>query len=232
MFEKYKIIEDKIDFVNYFITTKEVDAKNREDMTMVLNKNSMNIEKLTSNIQTHSNIVNKIDENNIGQKIEGDALITNLKNVPLLVFTADCVPITLIDTKNKAVGLIHAGWRGTYDKIVKNTLDMMKKEYNTHEKDVIAIIGASIGGCCYEVSEELVEKFNTNFTNPRKKFYKIVDGKYILDLWKVNENVLFECGVEEIINLELCTVCNNDKFYSYRKDVQTPKRIGTVVEII
>ncbi|WP_296645287.1 peptidoglycan editing factor PgeF [Romboutsia sp. 13368] len=230
---KVQQIDEKIDFVNLAITLSNVDSKCRDDMELVCESANFNIENLTSNIQIHSDIVNKIDENNIGIKLEGDALITNVVNVPLLIFTADCVPIAIIDKKNKAIGLAHAGWRGTFERIAKKTIEKMNKYYNTNSNDLVCIIGPSIGPCCYEVSKELIEKFNMNFTNSTEKFYTIEWDKYKLDLWKVNELILKECGVkdENIINLNLCTSCNSDKFHSYRKHNQTPKRIGTILQI-
>ena len=226
-------INDKIDFIKFAITLSNIDSKSRQDMELVCKEGKFNINNLTSNIQIHSDIVNKIDENNIGQKKDGDALITNITNVPLLIFTADCVPIAIIDKKHKAIGLSHAGWRGTYDLIAKKTIEEMTKNYNTNPDDLVCIIGPSIGPCCYEVSQELAEKFNTNFTNSTEKLYTIEDGKYKLDLWKVNEYIIKECGVkdENIINLKICTSCNSDKFHSYRKHNQTPKRIGTILQI-
>lgn len=228
-----KEIDENIDFVNLAITLKDIDAKSRQDMSKVCKEANFNIDNLTSNIQIHSDIVNVIDSSNIGQKIEGDALITNIKNVPLLVFTADCVPIAMIDKKNKAIAVVHAGWRGTYDRIVQKTLEQMKINYNTSVSDVVCVIGPSIGPCCYEVSEELVEKFNTNLTNSNEKFYIIEDNKYFLDLWKINEYLLksSEIAKENIINLNLCTSCKADEFHSYRKHKQTPKRIGMIVQI-
>ena len=230
---KVQQIDEKIDFVNLAITLSNVDSKCREEMEFVCQSANFNIENLTSNIQIHSDIVNKIDENNICQKIEGDALITNVPNVPLLIFTADCVPIAIIDKKNKAIGLAHAGWRGTYDEIAKKTIEKMKENYNTNSEDLVCMIGPSIGACCYEVSKDLVEKFNMNFTNSNEKFYTIEEDRYKLDLWKVNEYILKECGVKEdnIVNLNLCTSCNSDKFHSYRKHNQTLKRIGTILQI-
>lgn len=230
---KVQQIDEKIDFVNLAITLSSVDSKSREDMTLVCEDANFNINNLTSNIQIHSDIVNKIDEGNIGQKLEGDALITNIPNVPLLIFTADCVPIAIIDKKNKAIGLAHAGWRGTYDEIAKKTIEKMKENYNTNSEDLVCMIGPSIGACCYEVSKDLVEKFNMNFTNSNEKFYTIEEDRYKLDLWKVNEYILKECGVKEdnIVNLNLCTSCNSDKFHSYRKHNQTLKRIGTILQI-
>ena len=230
---KIKQIDENIDFINLAITLSNIDSKSREDMKVVCEEANFNLDNLTSNIQIHSDIVNKIDENNIGQKKDGDALITNIPNVPLLIFTADCVPIAIIDNKNKSIGLAHAGWRGTYNEIAKKTIEKMIESYNTNPKDLICVIGPSIGPCCYEVSKELVEKFNLNFTNSTEKFYIIEKDKYKLDLWKINEYILKECGVkdENIINLNLCTSCNSNKFHSYRKHNQTSERIGTILQI-
>ena len=226
-------IEKELDFVNLVITTTNIDAKNEDDLFKTFSKDEFNLINLTRNSQIQSSIVNKIDEKNIGQRIDGDALISNVKEVPLLILTADCVPVVIIDPKNKAVGVAHAGWRGTYDKICKNTIDEMIKNYKSNPEDLICVIGPSIGPCCYEVSKDLVEKFNTNLANHAGEFDIIKDDKYFLDLWKINELTLKDCNVkdENIINLQICTNCNHDKFYSYRKHNKTPKRIGTMIQI-
>lgn len=226
-------IEKNLDFVNLAVTLKNVDAKSKDDMLTVCKEGNFNFKNLTSNVQIHSDIVNVVEKCDIGLKKDGDALITNLTNTPLLIFTADCVPIALIDKKNKAIGLIHAGWRGTYSKIVKNTIDKMIEKYNTNPEDIVSVIGPSIGRCCYEVSEELIEKFNTILTNKDEKFYIIKEGKYHLDLWNVNEQILKECNVkkENIINLNICTSCESDRFHSYRKHDKTNERIGMILEI-
>ena len=79
----------------------------------------------------------------------------------------------------------------------------------------------------------MVEKFNTIITNKEEKFYIIREDKYYLDLWKVNELILQECGIkkENITNLNICTSCNSDKFHSYRKHNQTSERLGMILEI-
>lgn len=226
-------IKKEFDFVNLVITTTNIDAKNEEDLLKTFKQDEFNLINLTRNSQIHSSIVNKIDENNIGQRIDGDALITNLPKVPLLVLTADCVPVVIIDPVNKAIGVAHAGWRGTYDKISEKTIEEMIKSYNSNPQDLICVIGPSIGPCCYEVSKDLVEKFNINLANYEERFDIIKDNKYYLDLWKINELTLKDCKVKEenIINLQICTNCNHDKFYSYRKHNKTPKRIGTMIQI-
>ena len=226
------INKEGLDFVKIAISTTNMDAKNLDDINRVL-KDEFTLKNLSKNKQIHSNIVNKVDKDNIGQIIDGDAIITNEKNVPLLILTADCVPVVLVDKVNKAVGLVHAGWRGTYGKICSETLQSMKENYNTNTEDVVAIIGPSIGKCCYEVSYDLVEKFSALLPNADEKIYEIRDEKYYLDLWEINTQILKEFGVlkSNIINMNICTSCNCDRFFSYRKHDKTTKRIGTFIEI-
>ena len=226
------INKEGLDFVKIAISTTNMDAKNLDDINRVL-KDEFTLKNLSKNKQIHSNIVNKIDKTNIGQIIDGDAIITNEKNVPLVILTADCVPVILVDTENKAVGLAHAGWRGTYGKICEETLKSMQENYNTNPENVIAIIGPSIGSCCYEVSYDLIDKFEKLLPNADEKIYEIRDEKYYLNLWEVNTQILKEFGVlkSNIINMNICTSCNCDRFFSYRKHEKTPKRIGTFIEI-
>ncbi|WP_343003782.1 peptidoglycan editing factor PgeF [Clostridium sp. 2218st1_F5_2218SCRN_220325] len=226
------INKEGLEFVDIAITTTNIDAKNLDDVNNAF-KDVFTLKNLSKNKQIHSNIVNKVDKDNIGQIIDGDAIITNEKNVPLLILTADCVPVVLADKVNKAVGLVHAGWRGTYGKICSETLQSMKENYNTNPEDVVAIIGPSIGKCCYEVSYDLVEKFSALLPNADEKIYEIRDEKYYLDLWEINTQILKEFGVlkSNIINMNICTSCNCDRFFSYRKHDKTPKRIGTFIEI-
>ena len=226
------INKEGLEFVDIAITTTNIDAKNLDDVNNAF-KDVFTLKNLSKNKQIHSNIVNKVDKDNIGQIIDGDAIITNEKNVPLLILTADCVPVVLVDKVNKAVGLVHAGWRGTYGKICSETLQSMKENYNTNTEDVVAIIGPSIGKCCYEVSYDLVEKFSVLLPNADEKIYEIRDEKYYLDLWEINTQILKEFGVlkSNIINMNICTSCNCDRFFSYRKHDKTTKRIGTFIEI-
>ncbi|MCC3867360.1 peptidoglycan editing factor PgeF [Terrisporobacter mayombei] len=226
-------VEKELDFVNLVITTTNIDAKNEDDLFKTFTQEEFKLTNLTRNSQIHSSIVNKIDEHNIGQRIDGDALITNVPQVPLLILTADCVPVVIVDPVNKAIGIVHAGWRGTYDKISEKTIEKMSENYNSKPEDLICIIGPSIGPCCYEVSKDLVEKFNINLANNAGKFDIIKDNKYYLDLWKINELMLKDYKVKEenIINIQICTNCNHDKFYSYRKHNKTSKRIGTMIQI-
>lgn len=190
-------IEEEMPFVKLAITTKEVDSKNMDDLKNSFTDKEFSLSNLTSNIQIHSDIVNAVDFNDVKSKKEGDALITNLKNVPLLVFTADCVPVAIIDKQNKAIGVAHAGWKGTYLEIAKKTIEKMQELYKTDSDDIVCVIGPSIGECCYEVSEELFNKFKDKFKNQEDKLYKIKDNKFYLNLWEINKYSLESIGVKE-----------------------------------
>lgn len=229
-FEKF---DKKCDFVNLAFSNINIDMASKYDKENLCKELNMNFENLTNNKQTHSDIVNIIKKEDIGKIKEGDALVTNLKKTPLLVFVADCVPVAIVDPKKEAVALCHAGWRGTYSKITQKSIENMEKLYGTNPEDLVCVLGPSIGPCCYEVSKDLIEKFNTIITNRDEKFYIIKESKYYLDLWKVNELILTSCGVkkENIVNLNICTSCNSDKFHSYRKHNQTTKRLGMILEV-
>ena len=227
-------LKKEVPFVNFAITTKNIDSKSIDDLNKTFIKNEFTLKNLTSNIQVHSDIVNAVDYLNIGNKDEGDALVTNIKNVPLLIFTADCVPVAIIDKNKKVIGLAHAGWKGTYAEIAKKTIEKMKELYKSSPEDLICIIGPSIGECCYEVSEELYNKFKDKFKSNIYTLYEIKEDKYYLNLQNINRYSLKSIGVkdENIIDVGICTNCNSDKFYSYRAHDKTPCRIGTILEII
>ncbi|MEN2258306.1 peptidoglycan editing factor PgeF [Paraclostridium benzoelyticum] len=230
---RFKGFDKKCDFVNLAFSNINIDMASKSDRENLCKELNMNFENLTNNKQTHSDIVNIIKKEDIGKIKEGDALVTNLKKTPLLVFVADCVPVAIVDPKKEAVALCHAGWRGTYSKITRKSIENMEKLYETNPEDLVCVLGPSIGPCCYEVSKDLIEKFNTIITNRDEKFYIIKENKYYLDLWKVNELILTSCGVkkENIVNLNICTSCNSDKFHSYRKHNQTTKRLGMILEV-
>ncbi|MRZ29929.1 toxin, partial [Paeniclostridium sordellii] len=128
---RFEETEEKCKFANLAFTTINVDMASKEDREKVCKELNMNYENLTNNKQIHSDIVNIINQENIGKIQEGDALITNLEKTPLLIFVADCVPVAIMDPNNKAISLCHAGWRGTYAKITKKSIEKMSNLYNT-----------------------------------------------------------------------------------------------------
>ena len=163
--------------------------------------------------QTHSDHVEIVDE-----RIEypdTDGLIITQKNIPIALKFADCTPLIFYDTKQKIGAISHAGWRGTAQKIGPKTI----KKMNSNPADIIAIIGPAIGLCCYEVSDEVRGKL----LDTVKDATNLVQGRNV-DLKQINARQLQEIGVTKIDICHYCTSCDNDLFYSYRKENGTAER--------
>ncbi|HEY3405919.1 MAG TPA: peptidoglycan editing factor PgeF [Ohtaekwangia sp.] len=150
---------------------------------------------------------------------ETDALITAEREVCIAVMSADCVPILLYDQKNHVAGAVHSGWRGTVAKILEKTLHEMKVAFGTQGKDLIAGIGPSVSQDSYEVGEEVVQEVRQAFGKDNTLMIMQPDNKAKLDLWRANRQQLMEFGVPEsqIEIANLCTVKNNNHFFSARK---------------
>lgn len=172
-----------------------------------------------------------------------DGMITNIPGVMLLTYYADCVPLYFVDTKNKAIGLSHSGWKGTVGLMGKRTVEAMKKAYNTDPKNLICAIGPSICIDCYEVSEDVIEVLNTNFVkegiiskdsySTDDFYYKKDNGKYQLDLWTANRAVLENAGVnpDNIITSSVCTCHHKDLLFSHRATAGKRGNLAAAIEL-
>ena len=204
--------------------------KNVEANWGILKKNlDLNDTKTLTLNQVHSDKVIIIDrelKDDLNHKIKGDAIITNLKGVCISVLVADCVPTILYDPVKKAAAVVHAGWRGSFLKIAKNTVKTMEKAFLSNPEDIIAGIGPSIGPCCYEVKNDVAK----NFINYRNAVLH-KNKSYFLNLWTINKLQLMESGINEN-NIEvsgLCTSCNKELFFSYRKENPTGRFAAGVI---
>ena len=178
-------------------------------------------EDMTYTNQTHTTNVAVVEAKDRGKRfMETDGMVTNVPEICLVTFYADCVPLFFVDPVHRAIGLSHSGWRGTVGKMGKVTVERMREEYGTDPAQVVAAIGPSICQDCYEVSEDVIEKFRENFDKALwpELFYEKADGKYQLNLWRANQAVLAEAGVprENIAVTNLCTHCNPDILFSHR----------------
>ncbi len=172
--------------------------------------------------QTHSDHIRIIDrkESYGWEYLENavadcDALITNKKDIVLTMLTADCVPVLLLDTKKEVIAAVHAGWKGTKENIVAKTVVKMVETFGCDPQDIIAGVAPSIGRCCYEVGKEVVEHF---FDTPDG--YDEKGEKYMLDLPYINKQQLIQAGLI-VSNIEMsgiCTACEVERFFSYRKE--------------
>ena len=188
----------------------------------------VNIEDMVFSAQTHTDNLHVVTESNRGMGItrpleyqDVDGLVTNYAGICLVTFYADCVPLFFVDPVKKAIGLSHSGWRGTVAKIGKRTLQLMQEQFDSNPRDILATIGPSICVDCYEVSEEVIEQFRQHFAKKHWEalFVHKSNGKYQLDLWKANELIFREAGIqaEHMAISNLCTFCNSGILYSHRR---------------
>ena len=150
---------------------------------------------------------------------EGDALLENTPGRLVAVKTADCIPILLVDPRLRAVAAVHAGWRGTAQRIAAHAVEEMQKKFSSRPEDLYAAIGPGIGKCCYQVGPDV-----------SSQFAEFADSNRHVDLSAANQRQLADCGVLHIYSAQLCTMCN-DEFHSYRRDKQQAGRMLSVVGI-
>lgn len=235
--------KEKKDFLIYelgkinivFSTAKDDRSFNRHKDYGIDNLNSItrdfNLKSVEYLNQIHSDKVYIYDTSNKSMKYEeGDSLITKEENIAIGVFTADCVPIIIVDVKNNVIASIHSGWKGTFNSIVIRTLEKMVSEFNIDVNETKVFIGPHIRQCCYEVSEELKESFIEKTSIDKDILFK---GRNL----SMEECILKDVrnfGIDEnnIYSLKLCTHCEeNIKLYSYRKSAGTYGRLFSFVFI-
>lgn len=183
-------------------------------------------DRLTASEQVHAAQVALVTGSRIGcgrdrteTRIAGvDGLVTDEPDVPLMVIGADCCLILVYDPKKRAVGVAHAGWRGTAAGVVRSLLGHMVTAYECRLETLLAAIGPCAGPCCYEVNEDVVSTFAAVGHNT-SSVVDIRNGAMFLDLPRSNAMQLAECGVdaERIEIAGLCTICS-DAFYSHRRE--------------
>ena len=184
------------------------------NLNFVAQKMKVSKKKLVLMNQTHSNKVIEINKNNYSKKINADAMITKMKGVAIGVVTADCAPIILYDKKNGIIGCVHAGWKGAYLDIIKNTIIRFKK-LNANNK-IYACVGPCIGRKSYEVDESFYNKFVSKSFKYKKYFCKKNRQKRLFDLRKfVTEKLRFFNVIVDHVNKD--TFAQKTNFFSYRR---------------
>ncbi|MCE5194267.1 MAG: peptidoglycan editing factor PgeF [Nitrospiraceae bacterium] len=145
-----------------------------------------------------------------------DAVITNNRQVLIGVQVADCVPVLLYDPKKTAIGVVHAGWKGTASGLIKNTITAMHDSFGSSPEDIRVSIGPSIRWCCYKVKNDVLDPVIK--ATGAGEYHMIRDGEYCLDIASANKYQALSLGVLEnnIWISDECTFCSPDKFYSYR----------------
>ena len=193
--------------------------------------------------QIHSDLIHKIDAPP-EHTLTGDGAITDSPELLLAIQTADCLPVLLADPKKRAVGVFHAGWRGTVQRIVEKGVGEMQRWFGTRPRDILAAIGPGVHACCYEVGQEVRTRFESQFAYATELFTELKESdpvrekypllfltarapghsdlpvKLLLDLVEANRRQLLDAGVADknITASPLCTSCRNDLLFSYRKE--------------
>lgn len=189
--------------------------------------------------------------------LAGDGLITRTPGLLLAILTADCLPVVLVDTKRRAVGVFHAGWRGTVKRIVEKGVGEMQRWFATRPADIRAAIGPGVHGCCYAVGPEVRTQFESQFEYGSKLFREVEESdpvrekypllfltarapghsqlpkKIFLELVEANRRQLIAAGVaaKNISASPLCTSCRTDLLFSYRAEKGVTGRMMAVAGI-
>jgi polyphenol oxidase len=203
---------------------------------------------LVSLRQIHSDVIHRVDgvpaDRMPAEPLAGDGIVTDTPGLVLAVQTADCLPIILVDRKRRAVGVFHAGWRGTVKRIVEKGVGEMRKHFKSDPRDLVAAIGPGVQGCCYEVGEEVRTEFEAQFAYANSLFRQVKESdpvrekypllfltarapghselpvKLFLDLVEANRRQLLDAGVMAK-NIEVvgpCTACHTELLFSFRAE--------------
>lgn len=199
----------------------------KENFRRITKELDMPYERLVFSAQTHTTNLRCVDERDAGKGIirdkdydDIDGLITDVPNLPLVTFYADCVPLVFYDPVKNVIASSHSGWRGTVKRMGLHTVNMMCFEYGCNASDIIACIGPSICKNCYEVSEDVATEFTREFSkeDSEKIVFSKENGKYLIDLQEANHVILKGAGIREenIDDERICTCCNSERFFSHR----------------
>jgi YfiH family protein len=173
-------------------------------------------------------------ENERGDTIFCDVIVSDAKGVLAGVKTADCVPILLGDAATGAFAAVHAGWRGTLATAVVAAVERLEREYDVRPSNLRAAIGASAGPCCYEVGSDVIDAFTSKFADGEKLFTPTRPGHATVDLLQANRTQLISAGVnaERIHIAPICTMDRTDLFFSYRKEKSLHGKVGRLMAVV
>ena len=238
--------------------TRAAVERNRELFLQSLDANGKSTNLQLINLrQIHSDLIHCVDQ--VPEHIfSGDGLITNTPGLLLAVLTADCLPITVADKKGRAVGAFHAGWRGTVKRIAEKGVGEMRKHFGSIPRDLVAVIGPGIQRCCYEVGQEVREKFRSQFDYADTLFHEVKESDHVrerypllfltarapghselpvklfLDMVQANRRQLLDAGIpaENIEASSPCTACHTDLLFSHRAEKGITGRMMGVAGIV
>lgn len=181
--------------------------------------------KLATLKQIHSANIVRVRSDYGPHKPSADGMLTTEKKVSLGILTADCVPVYYHDPKREVIGICHAGWKGTHFGIAEKMIQAMQQNFESSPKEILVTLGPYIHPCCYEVGDEFAEIFPESYKRKEKR------AKGFMDLGAEIRRRLLAEGVlgKNVRDTEICTMCKNSKFYSYRAEPKTSERILSVI---
>lgn len=213
----------------------------KESYQKIFDAIDLDVKTLVKPLQKHTSNVRCIDKVLPREELENtDGLITDKKNIALVTTNADCILFSFFDPVKNVIANIHSGWRGTFQKIAEKTVVKMINYYGCNPKDILCFISPSIRKCHFEVEEDVKElcEYIFSFTQRTNEFIKkgeIKEGiqKYFIDTVFINRIILQDIGIksENIIDCNLCSVCNSDKISSYRADGKEFKLATSIISL-
>lgn len=204
-------------------SSKEIILKNKD---LIANYLKIRPKNLISPTQTHSANVDIATENKF-EYPDTDGLILTKNNIAIFLNFADCTPLIFYDEKLNIGAVSHAGWRGTAQKIAQITAKKLISEFGSKPQDICVLIGPAICGKCYEVGEEVYNNFSPSPLPPLPKGAR----ECKIDLKEINRKQLADIGIEKIDICPYCTCCNNELFFSYRKENSTTLRHSAILKL-
>jgi YfiH family protein len=231
---------DDLEIVQYAFTTRQnglgarvLGLKQADDWKPVADAFGIAPDRMVTVNQVHGVGILRIDGSNYrsARSLDADAMITRERGIAIGVETADCVPILLVDPASPAVAAVHAGWRSTVQRIVQKAVESMAAEFGSDASRIIAAIGPAICGKCYEVDEPVMGPVRTAFPYWKEVASPRGQDKWSLDLGRLNRRELIEAGLPpvNIYSFGLCTSCNPDLFYSFRREGRTGRMLSVVM---
>ena len=183
--------------------------------------------------QKHTNrVICFKSKKSVKNKLQADAIVSNIKNIGIGILTADCAPILFFDSNRKIIGCAHAGWKGALNGIIKNTIKKFK-DLGSNENDIIAVVGPCIERKSYEVKRDFIKKFISKDKNNIEFFKKNYNKKYTFDLRKFINKELNNLNIKNIENIKLDTFSKKKLFYSYRRScLHKEKDYGRCISVI
>lgn len=206
----------------------------RENHRRMYRAAGVNPGRAVSSWLVHSVTVKIVDdERKLNGRLEkADAIVTNLSDTPLVMRYADCVPLLFYDPVKRAIGLAHAGWRGTVEGMAAATARALESAFGSRAENVQVVIGPAISRRNYQVGEEVAAQATAYFGEQAGVVTRDrADGSACLDLWRANRLDLERQGVSNIEVLNICTFENKDEFYSHRAENGMTGRFGVVISL-